>query len=684
MADCTISGVILDSNNALAAGIRVYCVKLIGADLITDAEQKLIATSTVAGVVSFVLPQGSTAYLSGNFFVNGTTFNVNDGIALSIPASSTVDLIDLAAVASFPDDGAIVQDDGVALPLRIGTFNFGAGIAAVPGAAGVATITADIASTEAVQDALASFFVDSGAYDWTYSDLNNRVELVIAPATTSVNGLFSAADKTLLDAVPATYALASALTSEISTRGAADTVLQSNITAEANARAAADALLLVKASNLSDLTNAGTARTNLGLGSGDSPTFAGLGVGAAPYSSGGIHVNNTGGAALHLKAGAAGNTHLLAAYETSAGQIRAVIDAQGQYYTNGWLTVSGAFSATQDVNGNIVTFTGGGSGLATMVDVVADVQYAIVAKAYNSTSPAGTNYVGLDKDGNFTFAISADGSHWFGAGATHASMDVGIKRVSAGLLEINTTVAATLADLRLRHLTVEGVTSTGATGTGAFVFATSPTLVTPVLGVASATSLIVATGATSTGAIDLLINPTTKASGNLIEAQINGSNRFSVSSTGLITGTAGLSVLQGITAGAIQISSGSGYTWASGTSINQQGSGIITLFNNGGTDFGRLQFGGTSASFPSLKRSGTVLQHRTASDSAYAEVDALEYRASGTKVLGGRGAALTAADAGTINSGDATTDAVIANMRTRINELEARLGSAAGHGLFTT
>ena len=39
------------------------------------------------------------------------------------------------------------------------------------------------------------------------------------------------------------------------------------------------------------------------------------------------------------------------------------------------------------------------------------------------------------------------------------------------------------------HLTVEGVTSTGATGTGKFVFDGSPTLVTPTLGVASATSI---------------------------------------------------------------------------------------------------------------------------------------------------------------------------------------------------
>lgn len=52
----------------------------------------------------------------------------------------------------------------------------------------------------------------------------------------------------------------------------------------------------------------------------------------------------------------------------------------------------------------------------------------------------------------------------------------------------------------------------------------------------------------------------------------------------------------------------------------------------------------------------------------------------GTTVV--RGAALTAADAGVVNSGDATTDGVINNMRTRINELEARLGSASGVNLF--
>lgn len=52
------------------------------------------------------------------------------------------------------------------------------------------------------------------------------------------------------------------------------------------------------------------------------------------------------------------------------------------------------------------------------------------------------------------------------------------------------TVARTdAANTFTGHQTIEGVTSTGATGTGKFVFDTSPTLTTPTIGVAAATSV---------------------------------------------------------------------------------------------------------------------------------------------------------------------------------------------------
>ena len=60
------------------------------------------------------------------------------------------------------------------------------------------------------------------------------------------------------------------------------------------------------------------------------------------------------------------------------------------------------------------------------------------------------------------------------------------------------------------HNTFEGVTSTGATGTGKMVFDGTPTLVTPVLGAATATSLAVSgfVGTSATGALQLPVGTT--------------------------------------------------------------------------------------------------------------------------------------------------------------------------------
>jgi len=54
--------------------------------------------------------------------------------------------------------------------------------------------------------------------------------------------------------------------------------------------------------------------------------------------------------------------------------------------------------------------------------------------------------------------------------------------------------------------------------------------------------------------------------------------------------------------------------------IKSVSDGLFTLSNTAETDFNRLQFGGTSASFPALKRSTTTLQARLADDSAFAPI----------------------------------------------------------------
>ena len=68
--------------------------------------------------------------------------------------------------------------------------------------------------------------------------------------------------------------------------------------------------------------------------------------------------------------------------------------------------------------------------------------------------------------------------------------------------------------------------------------------------------------------------------------------------------------------------SGAGFGFAvSGRSIiKSPATGVVTLFNSGENDFNRLQLGGTTSSFPALKRSTTALQARLADDSAFTNI----------------------------------------------------------------
>lgn len=89
------------------------------------------------------------------------------------------------------------------------------------------------------------------------------------------------------------------------------------------------------------------------------------------------------------------------------------------------------------------------------------------------------------------------------------------------------------------HQTIEGVTSTGATGTGAFVFATTPTLVTPVLGVATATSINGLALTTSTGTLTIANGKTLTASNTLTFTGTDASSvAFGAGGTVLYTSTA--------------------------------------------------------------------------------------------------------------------------------------------------
>ena len=105
----------------------------------------------------------------------------------------------------------------------------------------------------------------------------------------------------------------------------------------------------------------------------------------------------------------------------------------------------------------------------------------------------GTNNMGIAAGGVLSASFNASGFNG-AVGATTPSS------VSATSGTFSTTLSAT------GHTTFEGITSTGATGTGKLVYDNTPTLVTPVLGVATATSVTVS-GVVGTSATDSLVLP---------------------------------------------------------------------------------------------------------------------------------------------------------------------------------
>jgi hypothetical protein len=78
-------------------------------------------------------------------------------------------------------------------------------------------------------------------------------------------------------------------------------------------------------------------------------------------------------------------------------------------------------------------------------------------------------------------------------------------------------------------------------------------------------------------------------------------------------------VANSITAGSsVNCGSGDGFVITSRAIIRSFSNGTIQISNAASNDFSRLQFGGTTSSFPALKRNAAALETKLADDSAYA------------------------------------------------------------------
>lgn len=114
--------------------------------------------------------------------------------------------------------------------------------------------------------------------------------------------------------------------------------------------------------------------------------------------------------------------------------------------------------------------------------------------------------------------------------------------------------------------------------------------------------------ATTFVAIKMNVTDTASAAGSLVfQLQVASSNVFTVTKNGA-----------GTLLSNMQIGASSGYIFGGRSIIASPANGIIRLTNQAENDFTRLQLGGTTASFPALKRNATAVETKLADDSAYA------------------------------------------------------------------
>ena len=171
---------------------------------------------------------------------------------------------------------------------------------------------------------------------------------------------------------------------------------------------------------------------------------------------------------------------------------------------------------------------------------------------------------------------------------------------------------------------------------------TSPITALDVLGVSLSGSA--ATGAVNiaqtwntTGAptaIKLNVTNTAAGAALLMDLQASAVSQFKVDKAGVVTTNGAMTVggtistsfsingFNGVFTGLLRAAAASTIEWNGRTKMSSPSDGVMLLTNNAATDFTRLQFGGTTSSFPAIKRNTTALNFRLADDSADANITA--------------------------------------------------------------
>jgi len=144
------------------------------------------------------------------------------------------------------------------------------------------------------------------------------------------------------------------------------------------------------------------------------------------------------------------------------------------------------------------------------------------------------------------------------------------------------------------------------------------------------------TWSTTGSPTSILLNVTNTASGanaKLIDLKVGGVSQFNVSKAGVVTTTGIIESASQVRGSSFRITLGGSYIWNGGSQIKSATDGLIQLLDSAGTDFIRLQLGGTTSSFPAIKKNGAAINFRLADDSADASITAGSATLSGASTI---------------------------------------------------